>query len=128
MAQTPRNPLAMQSLGRALTKLAKSKPGGPKDIELWAFANHGFRINEDTLRKAFKGQVDPGKCNVEVLVALMAWYACEPADLGEAAAKALAPLFSVVGGRPEQGPDQGVVSSRWSLHSVPAMSVESKVA
>lgn len=102
-----------------MTKLAIAKPASAKEIERWALVHHGFELSEDTIRKAHRGEVDPHKCNVQLLVALMAFYECGPADLGVAAERALLPLLSVLSGGPEGGGDLASARSRCTAQLSP---------
>lgn len=114
MAQTPRNPMAMGELGRCLTKLAKQKPATPKEIERWALRVHGLEVDDETIRRAHRGDVDPTKCSIDVLVSLTSFYGVPPSALGRFTEIRLTPILSAIASDegPGDGPEQGIASTR----------------
>lgn len=106
MARPPRNDLATKDLASRVQRLARRRPSSAKDIELWAFAELGLRVGHESIRKALAGEIDPTQCNVELLMALAAYYEVEPAELGTHAERRLRPFlaFAARVSPPEGGP------------------------
>lgn len=104
----------MQQLGSSLGDLSRRSPATPKDIELWAYRNHNVRLGEETIRKAHRGLVDPTTCSFDLLVALVAFYECEPDDLGHVAAHRIRSVLAMAAAT-DTPPDQGIASSRCSV-------------
>lgn len=87
MARPRRNEIASKELHKAVTKLARKRnpTAKPKDIELWAYAERGVRVSEESIRKAHLGEIDPTQCAVELLLVLRGFYDAGPGELGDTA-------------------------------------------
>lgn len=111
MPRPKRNEMAMKELHRGVQRLARKRHihASPKDIELWAYAERGLKVSDESIRKAHEGAVDPTACAGELLLVLRDFYGAEPGDLGNAAEerfRTLARFFA-----PDPGPDQVVRTS-----------------
>lgn len=118
MARPKRNEMAMKELHRSVQRLAKKRHihANPKDIELWAFAERGLKVSDESIRKAHDGETDPTACASELLLVLRDFYEAEPGELGQAAEDRLTTLARFF--HPDRGPDQAVRASRW-MHEHP---------
>lgn len=107
--------MATNQLATRVSRLAKRNPGGPKDIELWAYANLDLRVGTESIRKALAGQVDPTQCAVELLLALAGYYGVGPEALGHFAEARLRPVIAFAGSMtPPDTPDGQVIdASGW---------------
>lgn len=103
MARPQRNDVATKSLARAITKLSKKKPGNASDISFWARSRYGLKVSDVTIHKAFKGELDPTACTLEVLNVLRRFYAVDPDALGDAAAERLRIADQMFGPPPQDG-------------------------
>ena len=89
MARPPRNQLAIKDLAKHMKPLKRQKRATAKDLELHAFSTFGVRVNEESMRKALAGDIDPTACAVELLMALCSFYEVPPAELGHFAEQRL---------------------------------------
>ena len=110
MARPPRNELAVKSFADAVSKIhtqykrQHGRSATTKDIELYGFGTLGMRVSEESIRKAFHGQVDPTTCNVELLFVLAAFFEVTPDDLGNFAAERARRILAFAS---PAGPDGG---------------------
>lgn len=118
MARPPRNEVAVANFARHVARLAKRQPTTAKDIELWAYANLGLRVSQESTRKALNGEIDPTQCAVELLLALLGYFGVEPSALGSAAEKRLRPVLAFAAD-PNGGGGQEVRSTIWKAKVVP---------
>lgn len=103
MARPQKNEVATKGLARAVTKLSKKHPGNANDISFWARSKYGLKISDVTIHKAFKGELDPTACSLEVLNVLRRYYAVDADALGDAAAERLRIADQMFGTPPEDG-------------------------
>lgn len=106
MARPPKNELAARGLTKAVTRLSKKHPGNAADISFWVRSRYNLKVSDVTIHKAFKGELDPAACGLEVLRTLQRFYAVEPAALGPIAAERLRIADAMSG--PDTTPDQGI--------------------
>lgn len=106
MARPKRNEMAMKDLHRSVQRLVRKRHSHatPKDIELWAFAERGLKVSDESIRKAHEGETDPTACASELLLVLRDFYEAGPGELGRAAEERLTTLARFFG--PDRGPDQ----------------------
>lgn len=111
--------MAVSQFGTRIGRLAKKTPASAKDIELWAYANLGLRVSDESIRKALNGDIDPTQCAVELLMAVAAFYDVEPQDLGHHAESRLQAVLTYAG---RSGPDDsgglGGVNRAWNGDNV----------
>lgn len=106
MARPPRNDLAIHDMANHVRLLLDAKPSTAKDIERFAWRNLDLTVGNESIRKALAGLIDPCQCAIELLVALVAYFEVEPAELGRFAEERLRPILSFAGSiGHDQGPD-----------------------
>lgn len=119
MARPPRNALAIQDFSRNMAKVTRHNAATPKDIELWAYATLGFRVGQESIRKALNGEIDPTQCAVELLLVLAEFYGVEPQRLGKFADERIRPIMALssIHGPKNKPSGRRSVSSGWLRES-----------
>lgn len=91
MARPKRNDIASKELHKAVLRLMRQRhiKASAKDIELWAFANHGIKISDVTIQKVLNGEADPTAVALELLYVVRAFLDAGPGELGHHAQERL---------------------------------------
>lgn len=112
MARPPRNEIATKEFHKAITGLKKRRPPRSADeVRLWGYKEFDILVSDETIRRAFVGEVDPTQCQVELLFLLKAWFDADVTDLGTCAEQRMRAVLKFGGEDP--GPGLRIQQSPW---------------
>jgi hypothetical protein len=96
MPRPKRNEAATTEFAKAIG--SAELEASAKDLELWAYKEHGVRVSDESLRKALLGQMDPTACAIEVLLILVGYFDLPDSRLGPVAGARLKAVRSLTAG------------------------------
>lgn len=113
MARPPRNEIATKEFHKALGGLKKRRPPRSADeVRLWGYKEFDILVSDETIRRAFVGEVDPTQCQVELLFLLKAWFEADITELGTYAEQRMRAVLKFGGEDPT--PDLRIRQSPWT--------------
>lgn len=115
MARPPRNTEAAREMADRLARLNASVGARPKQVERFAYKELDIEISDESVRKALVGEVDPQRCDIELLVALARFFAVDYEGLGPVAARRFQLVSVVMGSGPDDEGEQETATSRCNV-------------